>query len=270
MKKCPRCDHDITDDQKYCPHCGLDLQRQYQPIRKKNNNKSMTYLIYVIIFFSFLTIPLLYSQVLSNVSEGLMTQSQDGGKLQDILDTDPTIVVQSFDTLSDYNQKYSNVSTYVNNIKEYEESLSEKGDYVFNKKYLIQVLDNNNVLYQLTYTTSILDQYEMKIVKEFDRAHSFHTEEITFQKKNAQSFEELLFNEEEKEMLNTFINDSTTIDQIMNDFSLRKDEFELKKEKLGHYGLGTYQDNASFVVKRYHQSYISEFKYQHDVKDYIA
>ncbi len=35
MKECPRCGYKITDEDKYCPHCGLDLQRQYKPLQSK-------------------------------------------------------------------------------------------------------------------------------------------------------------------------------------------------------------------------------------------
>lgn len=65
MKKCPRCGFEVKDDEKYCPHCGLDLQGRYRPIKKKN--KAMTYLIYVIIIFSFILVPLIYSRILNNV-----------------------------------------------------------------------------------------------------------------------------------------------------------------------------------------------------------
>ena len=53
MKKCPRCGHELKDDENFCSHCGLDLRNHYH---RKPNNKAMTYLLYVIIFFSFITV----------------------------------------------------------------------------------------------------------------------------------------------------------------------------------------------------------------------
>ena len=49
MKKCPRCGHEVNNNEKYCPHCGLDLQERYRAIKPKN--KAMTYLLYVIIIY---------------------------------------------------------------------------------------------------------------------------------------------------------------------------------------------------------------------------
>lgn len=273
MKKCPRCHYDITDDDKYCPHCGLDLQRQYRPIHrntKKKPNLPMTILLYGIILLAFIAIPFMYSQFLGTLGQELTSEQVDNTALPDIGNATVTSVIQEFDTLADYNKKYSNVSKYVTNIQNYENSLSEKSNYTFDKQYTIQVLNNYNVLYKLVYTTQISDQYELTIVKTFDRAHSYNQETTTLKKKNVQSFDELIFNDEEEAMINTFVNDESSIHQVIQEFSSRKDEFNEKKEKLGHYGLGTYQDNVSFVVYRYDNVYQSELEYKLESKDYLG
>lgn len=271
MKQCPRCGYKITDEDKYCPHCGLDLQRQYKPLKKKTT-KATNYLLYALILFSFISVPLLYSQFLNNFSQNipLTQQIQNSTLLPDIIEAEPTALFQSFDTLADYKKEYSNVSSFVTNIENFEKTLSQKGEYTFEKEYSIQVLNNYNVLYRLVYTTMISDQYEIKIIKEYDRAHSYNREITSLRKIKAETFEDLLLNDKEKEMINHFINDRTTIDQLIQTYSLRKDEFNAKKEKLGHYGLGTYQDNASFVVYRYGETYQSELKYQIESKDYMG
>lgn len=271
MKKCPRCNYEVNDEDKYCPHCGLDLQRQYQPIQ--NNKKPrfpMNLLLCGIVLLAFIGAPLLYSQFLDDLSQEISIAQTDRTQLPAYIDRDATSLIQSFDTLADYNQKYSNVSEYVTNIQNYEQSLLQKGNYQFDKQYIIQVLNNYNVLYKLVYTTKISDQYEMTIVKEFDRAHSYNRETTTLKKLNAHSFEELIFNDEDKSIINTFIDDQSTIDKIVQEFSLRKDEFNAKKEKLGHYGLGTYQEHASFVVYRYGTLYESELEYQKESKEYLG
>ena len=38
MKKCPRCGHEVNNNEKYCPHCGLDLQERYRAIKTKKND----------------------------------------------------------------------------------------------------------------------------------------------------------------------------------------------------------------------------------------
>lgn len=272
MKKCPRCHYDITDEDKYCPHCGLDLQRQYRPIHKNNKKRNIptTLLLYGLILFAFICVPLLYSQILSGLTGELTTLDESHTQLPAVADTEPRLILQTFDTLADYKEKYSNVSEYVTRIQDYEKNLSEKLDSTFDKKYSIQVLDNYNVLYQLQYTSKISDQYEITIVREYDRAHTYNNEITTLKKKNAGTFEELLFNDEEKNMINRFVDDSSTIDKLIDEFSKREDEFNAKKETLGHYGLGTYHNQASFVVHRYGNIYQSELKYEKEVKDYLG
>ncbi len=80
-------------------------------------------------------------------------------------------------------------------------------------------------------------------------------------KKNLKAFEELLLTEEEKKLLNTYIQDDLTLNKALEEFSTRKEDFEKKKEKLGHYGMGVYHDCISYVVERYDQQYQVKIKY---------
>ena len=57
---------------------------------------------------------------------------------------------------------------------------------------------------------------------------------------------------------------------MMQDFKERQKEFEEKKERLGHYGMGNYDGQSSFVVYRRDQSYYSKLTYVHTPQDYIA
>lgn len=159
MKKCPRCGSEIKDDEKYCPHCGLDLQDRYRPIKQKN--KSMNYLLYVIIFFSFIIIPLLYSRILSEVGDSFTQSTGQSVELKDVIDETPTSLLASFDTLADFKNQFTNVDQIVNSITQKENELFAKGTYSFDKSYYIQVLDNYDILYRFIYTVQINDQLSL-------------------------------------------------------------------------------------------------------------
>ncbi len=267
MKKCPRCGKELNDD-KFCPHCGLDLQ-QYKSRGPKN--KSMTYLLYVIIFFSFITIPLLYSRFLENtVSQSPTISEEDKIELSEIRKGNPTRIVAQYTTLADYKGQFSNVSSYIQSIEDYELKISEDTGYIFDKTYEISVLDNYNVYYYMTYSTQISDNLTLKVEKNFDRAHLYNNEKITVQKNNGEDFEDLIFNEDELKAIRYFVSDQKEIQKLMKDFSKRKNEFNEKKETIGHYGLGEYQDKSSFIVYKKGQGFMSEFTYIHEVKDFIA
>ena len=55
----------------------------------------------------------------------------------------------------------------------------------------------------------------------------------------------------------------------MSDFQKRQDEFEKKKETLGHYGMGNYEGQSSFVVYPQQKSFQSKLTYVHTPQEYI-
>lgn len=271
MKKCPRCGQQIKEEDHFCPHCGLDLRGKYLPIHHNKKGKGhISYILYFVILFSMMTIPFMYSRLLNNVSRDIQQFNQSTRvELGEISENDPTMVIAQFDSLEGFQKQYSNVDAIVNSIQEYEESLTQDHQYTYEKKYIIQVLDNNNVYYHLEYVTQLTDHLTMTIVKEYDRGHNHNDEKIKVRKGNVNSFEELFFNEGEKPLVEVFTGQQAIIEKVMNDFSLRKDEFESKKETLGHYGIGNYEDHCSFVVHRQDQLYYSLLTYSSQPKDYI-
>lgn len=271
MRKCPRCGQQIQEEDKFCPHCGLDLRGNYHPIRnQKNGKRHISNILYLIILFSMITIPFMYSRLLNSMSRDIQQLNQSSTvELANITEKDPTMVIAQFDSLEAFQKQYSDVDAIVNSIQEYEESLTHNHQYTYEKKYNIIVLDNNNVYYHLEYTTQLTDCLSMTIIKEYDRGHTENSEEISIKKSYVNRFEELLLNDEEKLIVETFTGQQKVIDQVMNDFSLRKDEFESKKEKLGHYGIGNYADSCSFVVHRQDKTYYSLLTYSFQPKDYI-
>lgn len=268
MKKCPRCGHELKDNENFCSHCGLDLRQGYQ--NKKPNNKAMTYLLYVIIFFSFITIPLLYSRVLSHMVSRDNIQQETKVELPDLVDSEATALIASYDSLVDFQKQFTNVEDIVENIENYEKTLSEKGEGTWEKEYQIQIADNYNVYYDLTYRLAINDNLSVEIQRSYDRAHTYNDETVVFVKKDAKTFDELFLTEEQQQIVQTYTGKQSTTTKLMNDFKERKDEFEQKKETLGHYGMGNYDGQSSFVVHRQDKTYYSELTYTHTPQDYIS
>lgn len=267
MKKCPRCEKEVDDHEKFCPYCGLDLQGKYRPVKVININ--VRRILGLIVFFGCMSIPILYSQFLMNLGEEL---TQTNGKpivLEEMEDTGASIVLARYTTLADFQNKFSNVDQVIQNISDYENNLAAKANHVFDKDYSIVLYDNYDIVYTLTYTTQINDNFKMIVQRTTDRSHHENEEVITFQKTGVESFEDLLLTEEEKEWVALYTGNQTVTEKLMDEFSLRKDEFDKKKDTLGHYGIGNYEGESSFVVHRQKKTYYSQTTYTQDVKDYI-
>lgn len=269
MKKCPRCHTTLEDDTKYCPFCGLDLEEKYRPIQKRPKNKILTFLTVSAIFFVIFVVPLIYSFVLDDIvsmsGTGQLFGENKTQELPEIKNYNPQSILFQYETLADFKKDYRNVSAMITEIETYENMIEEKTKQTFNKEYTIQVLDNYNVLFQLRYTVQIDDSHELSIVREYNREHLYDKEKVELKKINQKEFKSLLLTDEEIDYINLFVNNKKEIEKIVTDFSSRKDEFELKKEKLGHYGIGEYQDNLSFVIERYDDTYESILSYTKDM-----
>lgn len=266
MKKCPRCGHDLKDDENFCSHCGLDLRNHYH--HRKSNNKAMTYLLYVIIFFSFITIPLLYSRILSGMT-GYETIQQNEKIALPAIEGEATALIASYDTLADFQNQFTNVDGIVEKIQQYEDSLAQKQEGSWTKSYVIQITNNYNIYYDLTYQVAVDEHTTLQIERSFDRAHSYNDEKITMIKNDITTFESLFLSDSQQQLFQKFSGSQDTTTQLMSDFQKRQDEFEKKKETLGHYGIGNYDGQSSFVVYPQQKSFQSKLTYVHTPQEYI-
>ncbi|MCD7808764.1 MAG: zinc-ribbon domain-containing protein [Erysipelotrichaceae bacterium] len=262
MKKCPRCGKEINEGEKYCPHCGLDLDSGYRP--EKKHSKLRLYGPWILIFIGIFGMMFYQSFMLSS---SLTSTTSETSTLEEISDDNATYIIASYDTLADFQNAYSNASDYVNDIVAYEETLS---DYIFNKSYSITVYDNYNIAFELTYSVSINDNLTLKINRSYDRAHSYNDETITLKKTGLSSFAELLLTDDELAIIQNYHSDTSVIETLMSNITAREDEFESKKETLGHYGMGEYEDGSSYVIHRQDTGYYITVKDSFTADEYIS
>lgn len=264
MRKCPRCGHDIQNNEKFCPHCGLDLQVKYRPIKQG----PLRPIVMMIIFFTCMSLPMLLGEFVANLGQGFNVTKDKQVELKAV-EGDASAVVGNYTTLNDFKKQFSNVDEVIQNIHAYEENLNQKYGHIFDKEYFITVFDNYDVLYQLKYTTQIQDNLKLVVETKISRSQIINDEKMTFQKNHVSTFEDLLFNEQEQDYVKTYTDHQNITEQLMNDFSKRKDEFEMKKEKIGHYGIGNYNGPSSFVAHRNDKEYYSKLVYSHQLTQTI-
>ena len=83
------------------------------------------------------------------------------------------------------------------------------------------------------------------------------------------TFESLFLSDSQQQLFQKFSGSQNITIQLMNDFQKRQDEFEKKKETLGHYGMGNYDGQSSFVVYPQQKSFQSKLTYVHTPQEYI-
>ncbi|MCD7894688.1 MAG: zinc ribbon domain-containing protein [Erysipelotrichaceae bacterium] len=262
MKKCPRCGNEINEGEKYCPHCGLDLDSGYKPPKK--HDKLRLYGPWILIFIGLFG--MMFYQAFTATSS-IISSTDEMSSLQEISDSSATYILASYDTLADFQNAYSEANSYVKDILTYEETL---GDYTFNKSYSIIVYDNYNIAFELNYSVTINDNLTLKINRNYDRAHTYNDETITLKKTGLLSFAELLLTEDELAIIQNYHNDTSMIETLMSNIQTREDEFESKKETLGHYGMGEYEDGSSYVIHRQDTSYYIVVKDNFTADEYIS
>ena len=268
MKKCPRCQKELSDLAKFCPNCGLDLSASLP--KQKKDNGPMQNIKRLFTFVCLLCLPSLIVGLLANGGNlsGLISKP-DNSVLGEYTNKDATLIVGQFDNLTDFNAKYTNVSSYVDSIADFENTLASDNN-IYNKEYIILVLDNNEIVFHLEYTARIDEIHELTIVREFSRSHSYNKQEVIYKKEHQLSFDEFMFTNDEIAYIKNYSEDDSKLEPVVNEFNLRKDEFELKKDELGHFGIGTYHDDASFVVKKYGDVYTSIYTQYEVLEDYIC
>ena len=232
MKKCPRCKRDVADNHQYCPHCGYNL-------KQKNHMKWMR----IIALISFFLIPFLYYFLLGGIDiTGTGFNASDKLVLQEVTDRSATTIVYDFKSLEDFEKNVENVSTYIQDIKNYETTLKDDD---ISQSYYIAILDNYDISFGLDYSYITDNSLQVDIHKEYTRSQSVDYLEYSFTQKNISSLEDIVI---DYDYIKNYISDTATVEKLYNQLIDRVDEFNLKRDSIGHFGFGQYSDNMSLVV----------------------
>ncbi len=260
---CPRCKKEVGPYEKYCRHCGFDLTKHMV----KNKNKKM--MMFFLVPFLAIAVPAFSMKYFDKIARELENINTSEIELQDVAGYAPTYIVKTYTSLEEFDGQFSNVESIVEGIRAFEESLSQDGLYEVKYSYKIDLLDNLNINYYLSYDIQINDRLTLTVDKSFDRLDLFNDEVYSFVTSETNEFQDLLLNEEELNKVTSFIKGEEITDRLVNDFSNREEEFELKKDNLGHYGIGNYEGDYSFVTYKKGDAFYSKLKYNTEAKELI-
>nr|WP_164124674.1 zinc ribbon domain-containing protein [uncultured Sharpea sp.] len=184
--KCPRCHHDVRQEDHFCPYCGYDL----------------------------------------------VEESKTRTKLY------------SFDSIASFKKNVSNADVFLEPINNYTTALNSQYQTQFDAQASFVIYSDYDVHINLVEKAHLSNNEFLTINRSYDRKQD---DEITtsYTKSHLSHFDELTLKEREK--ISTFV-PVQTYDALVNKLLKQKDVFEDKKDKIGHYGIGAYNKDASLVI----------------------
>lgn len=233
MKKCPRCKKQVDSHYQYCPHCGMNLSQRPR--------KNMLYILVLLL-------PLVYYFIIAG--DYLLPTQNEKITLDEVSDTKATAILYQYESLEEYEQKINNTEKDIQIIKDYEKTINPN-----NKEYLISILNNNDINFKLLYSFDKND-YHVDIHKQYTKSGSLDYFEYAYTKEGISSLEDIQL---DKELLNEY-GEIAEFESLYQQLLLRKDDFNKKKDSIGHYGYGQYSDHASIVIYPNNDSFKVVFK----------
>lgn len=232
MKQCPKCKHEVSEKDKYCPHCGAKLKR-----------KPDYYMLAIIIFTILMIIIPIYLSFTTESRELLPYMLSSTKELKDVRTVEQVSSVKTYYDLDSFQKQFSNVSEYVNTITNFEKELKDKYSLsTQSKTYMITVYNNYNVYFKIDYSFKLDNHNTLNIEKTFTRT-SNGSEDYNFIQTSINQLSDIkiysLYNQ---------MNNNTKAQTLYTNLLKREKEFENKKENIGHYGFGEYDENISLVV----------------------
>lgn len=255
MKKCPKCQKEVSEHAKQCPYCGTTFSG-YQPI-SRNKKRRNPILGYVLLALFMVFAPLLLPMVLSgSMGNAPHTPSEQVtlGTLKKV-DKDREKVEYIFDSPKEFSSKVKGGSKYTDKIADFEKNLKE----IVNKHekasvqpaYEIYVTKANNVFFYLTYDIEINTKHTMTLHFEYDITGRTNEVNVTSYIHGFTDFESMKIVENRyavyPEIL-TLINGNKKqplFNKTSEAFNKLEKDFESRKDRLGNYGVGVSKDSKS-------------------------
>lgn len=254
MKKCNYCNNNLEDNQKYCIKCGMT----YVDENIKNKGKK-----FALLFFSLL-LAFIFMFVFYFASTNHSTKLIEIGEFKNTI-KDNDLITNQFYKIDDFTNAVYESDKYIEGINLFSnkliDSLPEKSDIIHD--FQASVTMGNNIYFENIFTVNY-NNYNLKITFNHDLYNQINDVNIDLSLGKYDNFESMLL---EKENLNWFNQTlielgyvDYSLDEIFDNLQDTSDIFELRKEKLGNYGITSnttfsHLDNL-IVITSYKEQYI--------------
>ena len=251
--KCPNCHKEIEDQANFCPYCGTKISQNQPPKSNKLNKKNNILLFAIVsICICLLGYNLVSSYFLGSSLSSYTTTTSSSNTIGEI-EGSATSVASIYYSVDEFTSAYTNASDYTKVLDSYTGDLKEVLGNPTSTSYIVKVMDNNNVVFEVnnTYTSNDLT---INIYRQFDVNSELDEKKYIFKTELYDSFESLKLTEDQLTLMSHYVSytDLNNLETRLND---REDEFEEKKDNIGHYGLGEYSSNISNIIKKKNDQY---------------
>lgn len=281
MKRCPKCNKEISEHARQCPYCGHYLSGKYQPIKKSGDRKIGAG--YITLALILIVLPMIVSYFISSPAANNKYQPKEMVTLGAVekINKEEEKVRYVFESLDDFSKLIDCGNKYVEKIEKLEGSIDQTvKKYAkpnIDKTYQIIVTKSNNIFFYLTYDIDVDDNQTMTIDSEYDRTGRINETKINYSVDHFKDFQTMKIHQESypmyKEII-TLINgdkELKTFQEAGNDFNQLENAFNKRNGKIGNYGLGITKesdnDTVSCRVVSKKEEYRLNLKYQTEMKD---
>ena len=238
--KCPRCHHDVRQEDHFCPYCGYDL-------KKSAKITPFQYPLFPLLLIVFLVVVLPIASSIYSTVNILQDDLENAAtfSIKPVEESKTRTKLYSFDSIASFKKNVSNADVFLEPIDNYTTTLNSQYQTQFDAQASFVIYSDYDVHINLVEKAHLSNNEFLTINRSYDRKQD---DEITtsYTKSHLSHFDELTL-KDEREKISTFV-PVQTYDALVNKLLKQKDVFEDKKDKIGHYGIGAYNKDASLVI----------------------